>query len=39
MGMFTEALKELSMEAVLDPKSKEISKTLEEVQQKALFND
>ncbi|MDD5538016.1 MAG: tetratricopeptide repeat protein [Candidatus Omnitrophica bacterium] len=39
MGMFTEALKELSLASVLDPKSKEISKTLEEVQQKALFND
>ncbi len=39
MGRFTEALKELGMAAVLDPKNKEISKTLEEVQQKSLFND
>ncbi len=39
MGMFTEALKELSIASILDPKNKEISKTLEEVQQKSLIND
>ncbi len=37
MGMFIEALKEIQMAAVLDPKNKEIEKTLEEVHRKALM--
>ncbi|MDD5019761.1 MAG: tetratricopeptide repeat protein [Candidatus Omnitrophica bacterium] len=39
MGMYSEALKELGVAAVLDPKNKEITKALEEAQQKALFNN
>ncbi|MFA5038532.1 MAG: tetratricopeptide repeat protein [Candidatus Omnitrophota bacterium] len=39
MGMHTEALKEMGVAAVLDPKNKEISKFLEEVQRKTLFSD
>jgi tetratricopeptide (TPR) repeat protein len=37
MGMYQEALKEIGLAEVLDPRSKEIQKTLEEVQRKALF--
>lgn len=39
MGMNTEALREIGMASVLDPKNKEITKTLEEINRKALFND
>lgn len=39
MGMYSEALKELGMAMILDPKNKEVSKILEEVQQKTLFNN
>lgn len=39
MGMYEEALKEVGMAEVLDPRSKEIQKTLEEVQRKSLMAD
>lgn len=39
MGMYPEAFKELGVAEVLDPKNKEIQKTLEEVQQKALMSE
>lgn len=38
MGQYTEALKEIGSASALDPKNKEVSKLLEEVQRKALFN-
>lgn len=37
MGMYNEALIEVGMAEVLDPKNKEIQKTLEEIQQKVLM--
>ncbi len=39
MGMYAEALKELGIAEILDPKNKEIQKTLEEVTRKALMNN
>lgn len=39
MGMYPEALSELGMAEVLDPKNKEIQKILEEVHRKALMTD
>ncbi len=39
MAMYPEALTELGVAIILDPKNKEIKKTLEEVQQKALINN
>lgn len=39
MGMYEEALIELGTAEVLDPKNKEIQKTLEEVQRKVLFSN
>jgi len=38
MGQYPEALMELSVAVVLDPKNKEIKKTLEEIQRKSLMN-
>ena len=39
MGMYGEALTELSFAVVLDPKNKEIEKTLEEVQRQAIVSN
>ncbi len=38
MGMYPEALTELGVAGILDPKNKEIEKTFEEVHRKALMN-
>ncbi|MFH0877183.1 MAG: tetratricopeptide repeat protein [Candidatus Omnitrophota bacterium] len=39
MGMYPEALGELGVASILDPKNKEIQKTLDEVHQKALITN
>jgi tetratricopeptide (TPR) repeat protein len=39
MGMFNEASIEFAAASVLDPKNKEVTKALEETQQKTLFNN